>query len=511
MKVLGLISTVAIGILFFGCSERSKSKNVEQKPNILFISIDDLNHWIEPLGGNSQARTPNLMAFSKEAVNFTNAYCASPGCNPSRGAILTGYHTYSSGLYSNYQDWRKITKLTSNPTLNSYFKENGYYTAGAGKIYHYTQVDTTGWDNYFPSKTQPMPEEYIPEQRPLNMPQFKYMYKMFDWGPLDIADNKTADYQSVNFIKEQLEQKHDKPFFLACGIYRPHVPWYVPKKYFDLFPLDSLQLPRTKPNDLDDISSFAKKEIIERGGNYHAHVLAALQEKKAVQGYLASMAYADAMFGKLIKALNESSYADNTIVVLWSDHGWQLGEKEHWRKFALWENVNKSMLMFKSPEIEKIIPLGSASGNTNSLASLVDIYPTLIELSGLPPRKDLDGKSLVPILKNPKQLDDRAIITTYDYGSYSIRYKHWHYIQYIDNSKELYNLQTDPNEWTNLSNNPKHQKTLKALSAYIPENPVDLPSESLIPLQEHHIAPIQSKEHYESNERKEWMKRFEGN
>ena len=278
MKKITIV--LLLGILCSGCKQKLNNEATSQKPNILFISIDDLNHWIEPLGGSEQARTPNLMKFSKEAVNFTRAYCASPGCNPSRGAILTGYHTYTSGLYSNYQDWRKIPKMASEPTLNSYFKEHGYYTAGAGKIYHYTQVDTTGWDAYFPSKTQPMPQEYLPEKRPLNMPQFKYMYKMFDWGSIDIADNQTADYKSVNFIKDQLSQKHEKPFFLACGIYRPHVPWYVPQKYFDLFPLDSIQLPLTKPNDLNDISDFAKNEIIERGGNYHSHVLAAEQEKR---------------------------------------------------------------------------------------------------------------------------------------------------------------------------------------------------------------------------------------
>ncbi len=464
MKKITIV--LLLGILCSGCKQKLNNEATSQKPNILFISIDDLNHWIEPLGGSEQARTPNLMKFSKEAVNFTRAYCASPGCNPSRGAILTGYHTYTSGLYSNYQDWRKIPKMASEPTLNSYFKEHGYYTAGAGKIYHYTQVDTTGWDAYFPSKTQPMPQEYLPEKRPLNMPQFKYMYKMFDWGSIDIADNQTADYKSVNFIKDQLSQKHEKPFFLACGIYRPHVPWYVPQKYFDLFPLDSIQLPLTKPNDLNDISDFAKNEIIERGGNYHSHVLAAEQEKKAIQGYLASMAYADAMFGNLIKALKESVYAENTIVVLWSDHGWQLGEKKHWRKFALWENVNKSMLMIKSPKIKINLPDGSAKGNANSLVSLIDIYPTLVELGGLPPRKNLDGKSLVPILKNTETFDNRAIITTYDYGSYSVRYEDWHYIQYIDGSKELYDLNKDPQEWTNLNKDPSYQDTVKMMATY---------------------------------------------
>lgn len=504
------IFLITFVLCFISCKKEIKKEQTLEKPNILFISIDDLNNWIEPLGGHPQAKTPNLMTFSKEAVNFNNAYCASPGCNPSRGAILTGYNTYTTGLYSNYQDWREIPKMTKNPTLNSYFKENGYYTAGAGKIYHYTQVDTTGWDSYYPSKTKPMPQEYLPETRPLNMPRFKYMYKMFDWGPLDIADNETADYKSVNFIKEQLNQVHNKPFFLACGIYRPHVPWYVPQKYFDLFPLDGIQLPASQANDLTDISEFAKKEIIERGGNYNKHVVDAVQEKKAVQGYLASMAYADAMFGNLMAALKESAYADNTIIVLWSDHGWQLGEKEHWRKFALWENVNNSVLMFKSPKTA-ILPNGSANGNTNSLASLVDIYPTLIELSGLPPRKDLDGTSLVPIIKNPEHVDDRAIITTYDYGSYSVRYKKWHYIRYIDGSQELYDLEIDPEEWSNLATNTGYSKTMMLMAAHIPENPVDLPLQSLIELQEHHIAPIQSKAHYDSPERKEWMKRFEGN
>ena len=223
------------------------------------------------------------------------------------------------------------------------------------------------------------------------------------------------------------------------------------------------------------------------------------------------MAYADAMFGNLIKALKESVYAENTIVVLWSDHGWQLGEKKHWRKFALWENVNKSMLMIKSPKIKINLPDGSAKGNANSLVSLIDIYPTLVELGGLPPRKNLDGKSLVPILKNTETFDNRAIITTYDYGSYSVRYEDWHYIQYIDGSKELYDLNKDPQEWTNLNKDPSYQDTIKMMATYIPENPVDLPLQSLIPLQEHHIAPIQSKEHYESEERKEWMKRFENN
>jgi len=496
-------------LLCFSCQKKIDKKPEANQPNVIFISIDDLNDWIEPLGGHPQAKTPNITMFSNEAVTFNRAYTASPGCNPSRGAILTGLHTYTSGLYSNYQDWREIPIMKEGPTLNRYFKNNGYYTAGAGKIYHYDQTDVEGWDDYFPSKTKPMPADNLPENRPLNMPRYKYMYGMFDWGALDIDDEQTADYQSVNYIKEQLNRKHDKPFFLACGIYRPHVPWYVPKKYYDMFPLDSVMLPKIKADDTSDLGAFAQKEIIERGGNYNKHVIAANQQKKATQGYLASIAYADAMFGNLMKALKESDYANNTIVVLWSDHGWQLGEKKHWRKFALWENVNRSVLMIQAPQIEKKLPSGAKTGNAESLVSLIDIYPTLIDLCELPKRDDLDGESLLPLLKEPLTEIERPIITTYDYGSYSVRYQKWHFIKYIDDSKELYNLESDPEEWTNLASDSDYENTILKLDAFIPKNPVDLPLSSLIELQEHHIAPIQSKEHYESIERKEWMKRFD--
>jgi arylsulfatase A-like enzyme len=399
--------------------------------------------------------------------------------------------------------------LTQSPTLNQYFRNHGYYTAGAGKIYHYEQVDTAGWVDYFPSKTKPMPDDNFPPKRPANMPPFKYIYNMFDWSPLDIEDESTGDFQSVKYITEQLSKKHDKPFFLACGIYRPHHPWYVPQKYFDMFPLDSIKLPRLIEDDTTDLGVFARKEIIERGGNYHRHVVQGGQWKKAIQGYLASLAFSDAMTGKLLQALSESEYAENTIVVIWSDHGWQLGEKNHWRKFALWENVTRTVLMIQVPKGVASLPEGSKSGRSMSLVSLLDLYPTLAELCSLPKRTDLDGTSLLPLLNDPSLIVDRPIITTYDYGSYSVRYKNWHYIKYIDDSKELYDLNADPEEWQNIADKEDQRETISLLDGFIPKTPADFPVESLIPLLEHHIAPIQSRAHYESKERREWMKRFE--
>jgi arylsulfatase A-like enzyme len=294
---------------------------------------------------------------------------------------------------------------------------------------------------------------------------------------------------------DQLEREHDRPFFLACGIYRPHLPWYVPQEYFDMFPLESVQLPRLLENDLDDLGERAR-EIAYRGGGYHEHVLRAGQWKRAVQGYLASIAFADTLVGTLVEALDASAYADNTVVVLWSDHGWQLGEKEHWRKFALWENVAHSVLMFRVPQGTYGLPEGTVTGGrADRVVSLLDIFPTLLELSGLPPKEGTDGHSLVPLLKNPQAEWDYPAITTYDFAEYSIRTEDWRYIRYIDDSEELYDHRNDPEEWTNLAADPKYDTIKEELAAHIPKEPhpfVDT-SYEIMP---HHFPPFKTKEEY---------------
>jgi len=514
VQIWQLIS-LCLTVLIYSCGNSTQKKettnhiNEIDRPNVLFIAIDDLNDWASPLAGNKQAITPNIEAFSKTAVNFTRNYCTSPGCAPSRASVMTGMHTYNSGMYSNYQDWRKVPKLENTVTLGEYFRKQGYYSAGAGKIYHYGHVAPRTWDDYYPSQEQNMPKEFIPEDAPLNMPEFKYMYKMFDWHGLPFDDEQTSDFQSVNYISGQLQKEHDKPFFLACGIYRPHVPWYVPQKYFDMFPLEDIKLPETIVDDTSDLGNRAM-ELISRGGNYHKHVLKADKWKEAVRGYLASMAFADAMLGRLLRQLEESRYADNTIIVLWSDHGWQLGEKMHWRKFALWENVIRTVMMFKTPKGLKSLPEGSSAGKIiTEPTSLLDIYPTLLDLSELPKNEALDGKSLLPYMGSKEFAMNRPIITSYDQGDYSVRHKNWHYIKYIDDTEELYNLEEDPNEWYNLASKETYIEIKSELATYLPQSPLALPEISLLPLQEHHVPPARSKEYYESAERKKWMERFE--
>ncbi len=482
-----LFILIAIGILF-SCNESLKKTTTP--PNVLMISIDDLNNWIEPMGGHPQALTPNLSSFADEAVLFSNAYCASPSCNPSRTALMTGKHPYVTGLYTNPQIWRHV--LPNEVTLPEYFKQAGYWTGGAGKNFHNNMPDPRSWDEYFPSKIRHMPEHYLPaydstsntkyftktdneirEDDPkgitFNMPVFDRMYIAFDFEPLPFKTEQTGDYSSVKWVSEQLKKKHDKPFFLACGLYRPHLPWYVPEEFFEKFPLDQVQLPKVYKNDLIDLPETAQN-IAARAGNYHKNVTEANLWKKAVQGYLASINFADHLVGQLLQTLAESDYAENTIVVIYSDHGWQLGEKQHWRKFALWENVINTVLMIKVSERANGLPAGSQNGITcDRNVSLVDIFPTLTELCGLNPKEGVTGRNLTPLLQNPSAEWDYPVITTLRDNHYSIIKGQWHYINYDGKEEELYNLETDPEEWQNLAEDASYHDIKQQLKAIIPQ------------------------------------------
>lgn len=465
-----------------------------RRPNILFVSIDDLNDWIEPLDGHPQAVTPNLSRLAREGVNFTHAYTASPACNPSRMALLSGRHTYRTGMYSNYQSWRDV--MPDVVTLPEYFASQGYWTGGAGKIFHNGQPAPEVWDAYYPSKENPMPEYHYPSPgETVGMPAFEHMYGDFDWSAIDLPIEQTGDFRSVAWAVEQLQKPHDRPFFLAVGIYRPHVPWYVPREFFDPFPLESVQLPKVAANDLDDVPGRGHN-IAARSGNYHKHVTDAGKWQEAVQGYLASITYADAVLGVLLDGLADSAHAENTIVVVWSDHGWQLGEKQHWRKFALWENVARVVLMMKVPEnLSPSLPEGSPAGaRIDRITSLLDLFPTLVDLAGLPQMEELDGRVLTPLLKDPDLPWDYPAITTYDYDEFSIRTEDFRYIRYIDGGEELYDHRNDPEEWTNVADDPEYASAKSEMQAMIPVDAV--PMGPTIELMPHHTPPFATVEQY---------------
>ncbi|SVC52784.1 uncharacterized protein METZ01_LOCUS305638, partial [marine metagenome] len=302
-----------------------------KKPNVLFISIDDLNDWIGCLGGHPQARTPNIDRLAGSGMLFTNAHCPAPACNPSRTAIMSGISPHKSGLYGNGQNMRDI--LPDAVLLPRYFANHGYRSAGSGKLLHYF-IDARSWDEYFPAKEteDPFPRTLYPKTRPVNLPRGgAWQYIETDWGALDVTDQEFGgDWAVSEWVGDQLGKRHKKPFFLACGIYRPHEPWFVPTKYFEQFPLEDIQLPPGfKEDDLADLPPAGLKL---RDVPYFSHIREHKQWKQAIQGYLASIAFADAMIGRVLDALERGPNRDNTIVALWSDHGWHLGEKMRWQK-----------------------------------------------------------------------------------------------------------------------------------------------------------------------------------
>lgn len=445
----------------------SSCVNRADPPNILFVAIDDLNDWTGCLGGHPGAKTPNIDRLAAKGVLFTNAFCAAPACNPSRAALMTGIRPSTSGVYHNPQPWRRSEVLKDAVTLPQYFRAHGYKAMGSGKIYHGRYLDPQSWDYYFPKEKHDRPPDPMPENRPLNgIPDTAH----FDWGVVDVEPEEMSDWQVADWIIGQLEEKHDKPFFLACGFYRPHLPWYVPQKYFDMHPLENVVLPNINQDDLDDVPEAGRKMARLRD---HKNVTQYNQWRKAVQGYLASISFMDECVGRVFDALENSVYADNTVICLWSDHGWHLGEKLHWRKFALWEEATHNVLMFVAPGVTR------SGGRCDAPVNLLDIYPTLLDLASLPPKAENEGHNLVPLLKNPAADWDKPTLTTHGKDNHSIRSKKWRYIRYADGSEELYDHTQDEMEWTNLADDPQYAEVIAEHKRWLPRvNAVESPRES---------------------------------
>ncbi|MFW6171261.1 MAG: sulfatase-like hydrolase/transferase, partial [Planctomycetota bacterium] len=457
MRYLGLVVGLCLGLLVI-CP--ATGADIE-KPNVLFIAVDDLNDWVGQMGGHPQTSTPNIDRLAARGVLFTNAHCAAPACNPSRAALMTGIAPYRSGVYLNPQPWKPA--LEEKVTLPQHFMQHGYAAIGSGKIYHGRYPDPESWDAYWPSKTKDRPRDPKPPVKSvsgLNMAHF-------DWGPVDVEDAEMGDTKVVDWVIDQLQAEHEKPLFLACGIFRPHLPWYVPPKYFQEFPVDKILLPAHRRDDLKDIPRAGIK-MARRGD--HAAVVEHDQWHAAVQGYLASINYADAQVGRLLDALNASDFADNTVIVLWSDHGWHLGEKEHWRKFALWEEATRIPLIFVAPPNTPGLPAGTPAGTrVRAPVSLLDIYPTLADLCGLPPREGLSGQSLVPLLADADAHWKRPAITTHGRLNHAVRTRRWRYIRYADGSEELYDHASDPMEYVNLAEHPAYEEIKEPLAAWLPK------------------------------------------
>ncbi len=460
-----------------------------QKPNILFIAVDDLNDWTGFLKGHPQVKTPNMDMLASQSTVFSRAYCNSPSCDPSRTSILLGKHPHSLGFYRitdidkageeiNLRDYWPTQK-----TLPQYFGDNGYTTLGTGKVFHLFG----DWNNAVPKKDMSFNEyqsgtteintgNKIPWQGAVNMGAYK------DYGAIDSAQNKFGDYRRATTAIDYINRPHDKPFFIACGFYLPHYPWYYPKSVMDSSALAGIKdynnviLPKVLATDLDDLAPIGIQTAHNgdtgpatwNGTKYpdvHSAFVASGKWKEGVQAYLASIYFVDLQIGRLMKALNESPYKDNTIIVLWSDHGWMLGQKEAWEKFKPWEQSIRVPFLIKAP--------GIAHAVVDKPVELLSIFPTLCDLTGVPKKDGLDGVSLKPLMQNPNMNWDYPVITANratNGGWQSIRTKKYRYIRYMQNGEEeLYDHTTDSLEWVNLAAKPEMKDVKAELNALLPK------------------------------------------
>jgi arylsulfatase A-like enzyme len=280
------------------------------------------------------------------------------------------------------------------------------------------------------------------------------------FGVIEGGDEAVPDTQIADFGIARLGRNPGKPFFLVLGFHKPHMPWNVPQKYFDLHPLDKIQLPPHRTNDLDDLPSAGVK--IAGAFGDHAKVLASGRWKEAVQAYLAAISYLDGQLARVLDALEKSPHETNTIVCFWGDHGWHLGEKSHWRKFALWEEATRAPLLWVVPGVTR------AGGRCERAVDFMSIYPTLCDLAGVPAPKHVEGASLRPLLADPKAAWDKPAVTTHGRNNHALRTERWRYIRYADDGEELYDHRADPYEWTNLAARAEHAALKKQLAAQLP-------------------------------------------
>ncbi len=402
------------------------------KPNVLFIVSDDLRNWLGCYG-DDQAHTPNLDRLAARGTLFKTALPGTPLCNPSRTSFMTGMRPSVTGVYDNDVKW--MTAVPDAMTIPLLFKNNGYYVSGAGKITHGVSVRPSDWNDFGPVKLDKVPSN-------------QKLYK-FKWAIVpDAKEHEMEDYVIASYIADRIKQKRDKPFFLACGLHRPHTDWMMAQKYVDMYPLDSIKEPVIKANDLDDVPPMG----VDMAHGYYvdAEIRAIPQgPQKIIQAYRAAISSMDAQVGRLLDALDASPAKNNTIIVFIGDNGWQHGEKEHWTKATLWKESDTVPLICVVPGVTKP---GTVCEKPVDFLSL---FPTFCDLTGLPVPAQCKGPSIRPLLADPKAPWDHPALSTMRRGNHSVCDDRYRYIRYSDGTEELYDHTKDPNEWTNIAKNPE--------------------------------------------------------
>ena len=414
-----------------------------ERPDVLFIVVDDMNDWISLLDQSAPIKTPNLERLASRGTLFTRAYCASAACNPSRAAAMTGLRPSTTGVYGNKSDWRSATPKRK--TIMQRFKDAGYDVRGAGKIFHHHMNGAFHDDASFDDFQHMRPQQYPPKK--LN-DAAKYGSRNTDWGEWPKRVEDSIDFHTADYCVHALSKPvGSKPLFLACGIFKPHSPFFAPANYHE--PYREIGLPVRKTDDWDDLPTGANALL--RNKKWFWQGLMKVEQNKTgsyqdfIRAYAACAAFADAQIGRVLDALDKSSRRNNTIVVLWSDHGFHLGEKDHIEKFALWEKSNHIPFIVVAPGVTQ------PGSRCLRPVDMTVLYPTLLELAGLASDQACDGASVVPLLRDANAKWNRPALMMYMRGNHAVRSDRWRYIRYADGSEELYDHQHDPHEWENLA------------------------------------------------------------
>ncbi len=440
------------------------------RPNVLFVVFDDLNDWTGPTKGHPQAYTPALDSVARRGANFTSAHVQAPLCNPSRASFLSGLRPSTTGIYALQPSLR--TALANDParrdhvTLPGYFTQEGYRTITMGKVFHMLEPQFRArefetWIDVAPGArpSARVAGGILPPETPAGL------RTVVDWGPFPERDDDHGDYKVADAAIAQIRNMpRDRPFFMAVGFSLPHVPVFAPPTWFDRIPAGTATLPPMRRGDRDDTPPFS----------WYLHWLLPeprlswyekfKEEEPFVRAYLAGTSFVDAQFGRVLAALSNAGLDGNTIVVAFGDHGYHLGEHEISGKNSLWERSTRVPLVVAGPGVPR-----RAVGDP---VEILDLYPTLVELASLPGRAGLEGQSLVPQMRGARRV--RPAITTANQGNHAVRTAEWRYIRYADGSEELYDRRRDPNEWTNLAQDPKQRGTAEALAKWLPR--VDRPA-----------------------------------
>ncbi|GHU98741.1 hypothetical protein FACS1894159_01690 [Bacteroidia bacterium] len=431
--------------------------------NVLLIVSDDLNDWVGCLGGNPQIKTPNIDGFAASgAMVMSNAQCAASVSNPSRTAMLTGLRPGTTGIYGNEQNMTDSPRAVSVQTMPQYFSANGYYSLSRGKIFHKHISESMNEQGQwaFDEWTEGSGSFSTGTSQMLNGLPKRSGGSTFDWGACKPSKENTPDYTAAVWAAEKLAGGFDKPFFMALGFTRPHLPLHVPQEFFDLYPLEKVVVPRWRDDDLDDIVDRDGKKMFKPSGDFLLFKEYGVF-KDATRAYMACVSYVDQCMGVVMDALNRSKYRDNTIVIFIGDNGFHMGEKLRYRKATLWEEAARVPMIIKVPGVTKPIVCARP-------VNLIDIYPTLVELCGLPAASHVEGRSMASLLRSPQMKWDHPSLTTMGYKNHSLRDERYRYNVYANGAEELYDHNVDPMEWNNLISDPKYKTVADKMRSLIP-------------------------------------------